>query len=986
MKCTFLTFLIFCSLTVTYAQVSKTVNLTTAGTLSTVLTAYEKITISNLTVTGKIDARDFTTMEDEMTLLQVLDLSEANIVAFSGVRKLNAFNVPDPENAIPFAAFADKTLNSIIIPNTADSLNKGVFQNFSGNINVNEKNDHFSSLDGILFNKTQTILLKCPVSKSGVYTVPSTVTHLGREAFLNCKYLTQVLLPTKLTRIDDSAFRGCKNLTQVLLPKLLTYIGPYAFGECIGLKSFTVPESVSFIGESALFTNQGDCKFDINVDENNPYFSSLDNVVFDKNKTRLMICSRLKSGSYTIPSTVTTIDPRAFAVCGLLTSIQIPISVINIGETAFADCSNWKGTLTIPSSITKIADFTFGGCDFTSVLIPNTITSIGDWAFIANRNLKTITIPSSVNHLGELAFSCENLTSIYANSSVPIFIDQDVSKDVFGSVNKAICKLYVPYGTKSLYSSANQWKDFANIIEDTKGFSIEATNIELASAEGSIASVNIKSNVNWVASSNQSWLQISSVNRNGTMYLTVTAASSNPLLTVRTAKVTISAVGELSEDIIITQEAAAKTINNIEGNLFTNLTSDELKTVTNLVITGTIDARDFKTMRDNMPLLAELDLSGATVVAYSGTQGTNISNTVYQANTIPVFAFYDSENGKGKSTLEKVVLPQSITTIGFMAFAGPSGLSSINIPNSTFDIVEYAFRMSGAFFTVGSENINYSSLDGVLFSKDKTILLSYPSSKEGNYDIPSTVTTIEQFAFYGCSSLTSVVFPSSIIKIGDFAFCECGGLTGTLTIPNSVTSIGYCAFFTCRGLTGTLTIPSSVNSIGGFAFANCNGFTSLVIPSSVTSIDNSAFAACQGLTSIYANSTIPIDLSSVTNVFEYVDTNKCILYVPVGSKSAYQSSAQWKEFTNIKEYYPTEVVSLYTDEISIYPNPIIDGVRFRGIKGKSTYRIFDIKGKLLNAGDVYDDEFVSVSSLSKGVYIVKITSSLKNYEFKVLKN
>ena len=125
--------------------------------------------------------------------------------------------------------------------------------------------------------------------------------------------------------------------------------------------------------------------------------------------------------------------------------------------------------------------------------------------------------------------------------------------------------------------------------------------------------------------------------------------------------------------------------------------------------------------------------------------------------------------------------------------------------------------------------------------------------------IPSSVTSIGNEAFHGCCGLTSLVIPSGVTSIGDEAFYGCSGLIN-LTIPSSVTRIGWSAFEGCSGLT-SLVIPSGVTSIGDEAFYGCSGLTSLVIPSSVTSIDRSAFSGCSSLTSL----TIPSSVTSIGN-------------------------------------------------------------------------------------------------------------------------
>ena len=184
--------------------------------------------------------------------------------------------------------------------------------------------------------------------------------------------------------------------------------------------------------------------------------------------------------------------------------------------------------------------------------------------------------------------------------------------------------------------------------------------------------------------------------------------------------------------------------------------------------------------------------------------------------------------------------------------------------------------------------------------------------------IPSSVTSIGASAFEGCCGLTSLTIPSSVTSIGGSAFAGCSGLT-SLVIPSSVTSIGWSAFSGCSGLT-SLTIPSSVTMISGEVFSGCSGLTSLVIPSSVTLISRSAFEYCSGLTSIYvyAEKVPKID----SKAFEGFDAKKCTLYVPMGTRDDYWVSNFGDYFENIVEFDATGIdkttISTDVEEVARY--------------------------------------------------------------------
>jgi BspA type Leucine rich repeat region (6 copies) len=188
-----------------------------------------------------------------------------------------------------------------------------------------------------------------------------------------------------------------------------------------------------------------------------------------------------------------------------------------------------------------------------------------------------------------------------------------------------------------------------------------------------------------------------------------------------------------------------------------------------------------------------------------------------------------------------------------------TSVTSVTIPDSVTSIGDYAFLdcTSLTNITVVAGNPAYSSANGVLFNHAETTLVQFPTGAGGNYTIPNSITSITEWAFDGCTGLMSVTIPDSVTSIGDYAFADCYGLT-SLTIGSSVTSIGDATFYSCTGLTN-VTIPNSVTSITEWAFGDCTGLTSVTIGNSVTSIGYATFYSCTGLMSV----TIPDSVSSI---------------------------------------------------------------------------------------------------------------------------
>ncbi|GAU78840.1 leucine-rich repeat protein [Fusibacter sp. 3D3] len=203
-----------------------------------------------------------------------------------------------------------------------------------------------------------------------------------------------------------------------------------------------------------------------------------------------------------------------------------------------------------------------------------------------------------------------------------------------------------------------------------------------------------------------------------------------------------------------------------------------------------------------------------------------------------------------------IIIPNTVTEIGQAAF-DRCPLVKINIPSSVEKIGANPFSNCTLLkeITVDSSNKNYIAAEGVLFTKDKTTLISYPAGKVNtSYTIPNTVKTIGQESFVKSVNLETVTIPNSVITINLGAFENCTGLTG-LTLPHSVTSVGYNAFKGCTGLT-SLILSNSITSIEGYAFLNCTGLKNIVIPSSVKDLGNEIFKGCTGIESVTINNSI----------------------------------------------------------------------------------------------------------------------------------
>ena len=259
------------------------------------------------------------------------------------------------------------------------------------------------------------------------------------------------------------------------------------------------------------------------------------------------------------------------------------------------------------------------------------------------------------------------------------------------------------------------------------------------------------------------------------------------------------------------------------------------------------------------------------------------SSAFYDCSSLIGINIPDSVTNIGDSAfngcykLMSAVIGNNVTSIGNLAFSGCSNLSSMTIPGSVTNIGNAAFTNCPHLTSleVSEKNMIYSSIDGVLYNKSKTILICYPTAKLGSsFIIPDSVNCIKADAFYDCRNLNSVTIPDSVTDIGNGAFSNCSKLA-SITIPDGVTSIGEDTFSGCTNLM-SIDIPKSVTNIGSSAFTACNSLMSVTIPDGVTSIGMDTFTYCHSLTNI----TIPDSVTSIGAAAFYGCTSLKYIEIP----------------------------------------------------------------------------------------------------------
>ncbi len=312
---------------------------------------------------------------------------------------------------------------------------------------------------------------------------------------------------------------------------------------------------------------------------------------------------------------------------------------------------------------------------------------------------------------------------------------------------------------------------------------------------------------------------------------------------------------------VATVPATVLTItNNVAGNLATALGTN-LTSCKTLTVTGNIDTRDFKTMRDAMTALTTIDLSGATIVQYTGTGGTGGTTSItYPANELPTNAFYNniklasfksptSLTSVGDNAyyncnkLTSVDIPASVASIKSSAFSGCSSLTSVTIPKLVTTLGNNVFYNCSALMTVDVNNTNFSDIDVVLYNKLQTQLIQCPTSKTGAFTIPGSVVSIGSLAFGYCSGLTSIKVTTatpSNITLGSTVFENVNKTSCTLYVPTG-SKTAYKAAEQWKDFTNiveytstAVELPKSVSNLNIFISNNLLNISEVAIGETIT--------------------------------------------------------------------------------------------------------------------------------------------------------
>ena len=814
-----------------------------------------------------------------------------NSQAFEWCTGLKSVEIESGVRSIESNAFGSCTgLESISIPDSVVNIDEAAF---SGCDNLKEvhvydmaawcngqnhiKLPHFVYVNGVPVTTLRGFETVSNISNyafaycEGItnLTFASSLTNIGGYAFANCSDLETVTIPTNVQSVGRYAFAQCKELTAVIVSTNTTEIYDYAFSSCEKLKAVFVPMGMlgTISSSRNIFRGCPDYLKVIYYDDEPPTFESLSmaNVTFNANggtpasatMTFLADCplGALPSVSYdnhafvgwfTEPEGGDEITEATDAYDGQTAYAHWvePIFTIENGMLMAVDTKGAK-EIEIPQGVTSIGEMVFycGDCfGLEKVVIPCSVTNIGYQAFMYCSDLRQIEIPDSVEHIGAAAFAgCENLESI----ALPKNLNRIEDSTFYGCRN--LSDLLIPAGVTNIDSYAfmecsgltNIW--VSALIEDIGPYAFSRC----------LALQNVYMPI---------WMD---------------------------ALVSDTVFEGCSDGLVLNYYQAPRY--SIVGRVLTGV---ELNGSKEIEIPSIVESIGFAAFQNNSDLTSVR--IGNNVTNIGRYAFLNCGNLAYvgiddSVESIEAYAFCNCSN------LVTVVLPKALSLLGEKAFAGCTSLTgSLAVPGSlervgygVFDecvgltsliledglkfIDNYAFsgcknlkkiQMGKTIECIGDYAFSGCRIDQIVLSDVAAWCrchnggnFQYPHALHCNGEnscalsIPDGVSRISDYAFYGCTNITTIALGNDIKTIGNYTFFGCNAISGSLVLPQALTIIGARAFGGCINFSGELDLPDGLTNIGDGAFNGCGKLSSLTIPDSIERIGCDAFGGCQFLLS-----------------------------------------------------------------------------------------------------------------------------------------
>ena len=677
---------------------------------------------------------------------------------------------------------------------------------------------------------------------------------------------------TRLTTISSSAFNGCSNLASITIPNSVTK-GNGAFSGCSALTSVTVGNSTPIkLTDVSTFSNRANATLYVPAGSKAAYAAAsiwnefkeiieIENITFADSKVKEICVANWDTNgdgelSNAEAAAVTSLGEifKGNTEIKAFNELQYFVGINEINKYAFSGCTNLESVV-LPKNVTTLSPRIFEQCDKLRELhIPASVTSINDAIIRGADGIEQLTVDEnnpvfdSRNNCNAVIETKTNTLIVGCNTSVIPNGIEAIGVKAFRDMTK-LFSVIIPNSVTTIGDNAFDGCD--RLTSVTVGNKTPFTISESVFSNCSNATLYVPAGSKAAYEEASVWKEFKEIIE----IENITFADSK-VKEICVANWDTNGDGELS----YAEAAAVTSLGKIfEGN--TEIVSfDELQYFTGLT---SINEYAFQDCSNLSSLKIPNSVTSLGVACFSGCwklQTLTIPNSV---TTLNDKIFYDCG-------IKSITIPQSVKSIGISLFK--------NCPDLTTIIVEEG-------------NPIYDSRDNcnaIIETSSNTLIASCK-----NTVIPQTVTTIGEAAFMYCSGLTSIVVPNNVLSIKGAAFRDCFDLT-SVTLPNTITNIDTLTFWGCHVLE-SIIIPKSVKSIGDYAFGRCLQLKSVVIPSSTTTISSNAFEYCSELTSVTVGNSEPISISNFTN------RTNATLYVPAGSKAAYEASSIWNEFKEIIE-------------------------------------------------------------------------------------